>query len=178
MATIAFTDEDLKKPFFVEMQERPNGLRVFGGFFTEEMVLRARTTRQSWSMVQSWYRRMGKEIPMSQRLYFVAQLFAEIEAQDEPPRENPCAEVPMRGFMDRTNIDFDDHGNPRSWDTERYRKTDIKRHETPNLRAQTINSDFEDTTCPATGLPCTKGCFSRVESSCRIDREQYDNSAA
>lgn len=132
-----FTDEELKEPMFFEVTKHPTdgpkrGLITFSGFYTEEQLVNARVTRQSWNMVTGWYSRgQGRPIPMSQYLYFIAGLFAEIEAQNEPARENPnpCAEVPLRGVMDTTNL--------------------------------------KDTTCPATGRPCTKGCYEITGLSCQ-----------
>lgn len=108
MAKTKFTDEELTQALFFEVVKHPDGPNAqrteFHGFYTDHVLMRSRVSRQSWKMVEHWHQRNGKEIPLSQYLYFLAGMFAEIEQQNEPIRDNPCAEIPLRGFMDRTNL--------------------------------------------------------------------------
>lgn len=105
MARTEFTDEELKKRLFVEFIKHPDGgerrgLVEFHGFYTENALLRSRKARE-FAAHQAKFR-SGREVLMSDYLFFLAELFADLEQRET------------------------------------------------NLR---------DTTCPATGRPCTRGCY-------------------
>jgi hypothetical protein len=126
LAKTTFTDDELKLPMFFELVKRDDGPdrdRIdFHGFVTQEMILRARNARQSYSMVERYSRVTGLSIGESQHLMFLAMLFLEIEQQNGPMPDNPCAEVPLeaRSFTNlREPPPFKHEGD---WDPSKYKK--------------------------------------------------------
>ena len=108
MAKLTFSEEELKKLLFCEIvkqEDGPNGpgFTRFYGFFREEALLRARDTRRMVGHFEYFNRIHGDTMRMSDHLTFLASLFREIEDQDRPAQENPCAEVVLP-TMDRTNL--------------------------------------------------------------------------
>ena len=106
MAKTTFTDEELKKPLFFEIIRYPEGPSgnppvVFHGFYSEETLLRSRSARESITRVQMWRNGVLKT---SDYLYFLAQMFAEIESQNLPASDNPCSEVLMMSEGHMTNL--------------------------------------------------------------------------
>lgn len=89
MARTTFTDEELSKRLLFEIIQHPQGGpsegRVdFHGFYTQDALMRARTARKSFGLVEHWHKQNGTPVPMSSYLFFVASVFAEIESQDHP----------------------------------------------------------------------------------------------
>lgn len=128
MAKTQFTEAELRLPMFFELVKREDGPdrdRIdFHGFVTNEMILRARNARQSYAMVERFSKITGLPVAESQHLMFLALLFTEIEQQNGPMPDNPCAEIPLeaRSFSDLGRNEPPPFKKEGDWDPSKYKK--------------------------------------------------------
>lgn len=97
MARTEFTDEELRKQLFMELVKLPDNSRHhpgtvhFHGFFTDDALFRSRSAREL--AVRMRRSKDGEPLSMSEYLYFLAELFADIERQNED-RQKPSSGTP------------------------------------------------------------------------------------
>ena len=153
MAHTKFTDDELKQRLFFELVKYPDGAShqrtEFHGFFTDEVLMDCRITRQSWRMVENWHQRNDKPMPLSQYLYMLAGMFAEIETRAEK-RDNPCAEVVLP-TMDRMNLQAS--GDDR-WLKCPAATPDIAVHRCPRCGATSDAAPFDPPGPTCRRVPC------------------------
>lgn len=150
MAETKFTEDELKNKLFMELiKPAPDSLlrrfTIFHGFYTEETLIRSRSARELANRMS--LRRDGSRLSMSEYLYFLAELFADIERQDYP-HPDPAGVISCACGMRREA----DCKGPKDCDNHVDRLL-------PNVSAVEALRPFKNTTCPTTGRPCRRGCF-------------------